>query len=272
MRGMHTDLHPGATRSPQRSTGEHLRELRSRQRVSQLELSLRVGVSQRHLSCVETGRARASREMLLAILDALDAPLTERNQALLAAGFAPAYGARRLDQPDLAPVRLAIGHLLTVHEPAPALVIDSHWTVVQANRGVHALLRLLGVDPAVLSQDFNLLRALLRPDGLRAALSNPVEVCASVWQRAEREAVHAPELRPLLDELRAFVPRQAFSMKADAPMLFTRVATSVGELSFFSAFTTFGSPLDVTIASLRIEHLFPADDATRVAMQEALAG
>ncbi len=254
------------------SAGTHLRELRARQRVSQLELSMRVGVSQRHLSCVETGRARASREMLLAILDALDAPLTERNEALLAAGYAPAYGQRRLDQPDLAPVREAISHLLAAHDPAPALVIDASWQVVQANRGVHALLRLLGVDPEALASDFNLLRALLRPDGLRAALSNPVDVCASVWQRAEREALHAPELRPLLDELRPFVPRQAFAMKADAPMLFTRVATAVGELSFFSAFTTFGSPLDVTIASLRIEHLFPADDATRVAMQEALAG
>ena len=177
----HARMHRADSPARARSTGDFLRSLRSRQRVSQLELSLRVGVSQRHLSCVETGRAGASRTMLLALLDALDAPLTERNQALLAAGYAPAYGQRRLDQPDMAPVRQAITHLLAAHDPAPALVIDAGWTVLQANRGAAALLSLLGADPALLAQGFNLLRALLHPQGLRPALCNADEVCASVW-------------------------------------------------------------------------------------------
>ena len=246
--------------------GDHLRRLRARHRISQLELSLRVGVSQRHLSCIETGRARASREMLLAVLDALDAPLPERNRTLLAAGFAPAYGARSLEQADLAPVREAIAHLLAAYEPAPALVIDGLWNAVGANAAAHRLLALIGADPGALVGGFNLLRAIFAADGLRAAFVNADEVCASIWQRAVREADHIEGLAALLAELRPVAPVHRAAAPTDAPLLYTRVLSRAGELRFFSAFTTFGAPLDVTLASLRIEHLFPADDATRRAL------
>ncbi|HEY6101301.1 MAG TPA: helix-turn-helix transcriptional regulator, partial [Anaeromyxobacter sp.] len=241
--------------------------LRAGRRVSQLELSLRAGVSQRHLSCIETGRSGASREMLLALLDALQAPLAERNDVLLAAGFAPAYGQRSLEQPDLAPVREALSHLLAAHDPAPAVVLDGGWNLVQANRGAGTLLRLMNVDPAALAPGANMLRATLLPGGLREALVNRDEVCAAVWQRAVSEAAHHPALRAVVEELRAHAPPFR-GPRGDAPMLLTRLRTVAGELRFFSAFTTFGTPLDVTLASLRVEHMFPADETTRRALAE----
>lgn len=246
-----------------------LATLRLQRRISQLELSLRVGVSQRHLSCIETGRARASREMLIAVLDALDAPLAERNQVLLAAGFAPAYRETRLDDPDMAPVRAALTHLLDAHDPAPALVIDGVWKLVMANKGLRGLMRLLGVDPTLLDADFNLLRACLQPGGLRHLCVNEDEVCAALWQRASSEATHVPALKPLLEELRPHVARLTAPAPV-TPLLHTRLRSGSGELlSFFSAFTTFGTPLDVTVASLRVEHFFPADAATRAALARA---
>ena len=268
--GQHAVMH--ATSAPAGATpaspGVHLRRLRAQLRVSQLELSLRVGVSQRHLSCIETGRARASRDMLLALLDALEAPLSERNETLLAAGFAPAYGQRSLQQPDMAPVREALRHLLAAHDPAPALVLDGAWNLVQANRGAGALLRLVGVDPAALAPGANLLRATFTPGGLLGVFVNRDEVAASMWQRARSEAVHLPALRAVVEELRPHAPRRC-GPSADAPLLLARLRTPRGELRFFSAFTTFGAPLDVTIASLRVEHMFPADEGTRRALAEA---
>lgn len=246
-------------------TGTWLRRLRSGRHVSQLTLSMRVGVSQRHLSCIETGRARASREMLLALLDALEAPLAERNEVLLAAGFAPAYGQRALSQPDMAPAREALAHLLAAHEPAPAMVLDGVWNVVQANRGAAVLLTLLGVDLARQGSGANMLRATIEPGPLRDALVNREEVCAEVWRRAQREAAHLPALRALVEELRPLAPPTG-APRPDVPLLLTRLRSPAGELRFFSTFTTFGSPLDVTLASLRVEHLFPADEATRRAL------
>jgi transcriptional regulator with XRE-family HTH domain len=257
----------GARPSP---PGALLQRLRAQRRVSQLQLSLRVGVSQRHLSCIETGRSGASRQMLLALLDALEAPLSERNEVLLAAGFAPAYGRRSLEQPDMAPVREALAHLLRAHEPAPAIVLDGAWNLVQANAGAANLLRLMGIDPAALTPGANMLRATFLPGGFREALLNREEVCAAAWQRAVSEAAHLPELRAVVEELREHAPRPQ-GPAGGAPMILTRLRTSAGELRFFSAFTTFGTPLDVTVASLRVEHMFPADEATREVMARAAA-
>jgi transcriptional regulator with XRE-family HTH domain len=256
--------------------GRHLKQLRSTRRLSQLELSLRVGVSQRHLSCIETGRARASRAMLLAVLDALDAPLAERNNALLAAGYAPVYGQRPLAAADMAPVREALSHLLKAHEPAPAMVLDEDWNLVQANAGVGRLLRLLGVDAAVFGPGANLLRLTLMPGGLAGLIVNAGEVCAEVFNRAQREAAEVPALASLVEELRPaaqrWLERADAASAAPSPLLYTCLrAAAGGELRFFSTFTTFGAPLDVTAASLRVEHLFPADDATRSAFQGPLA-
>lgn len=276
MRAMHTAAHPSTTPL---APAAALRQLRQQRRISQLELSLRVGVSQRHLSCIETGRARPSREMLHALLDALDAPLADRNDTLLAAGYAPAYARRTLADAELAPVRAALAHLLAAHDPAPALVMDDAWNLLQGNRGLQALMGLLGVAPQAPGDGqtggLNFLRALLAPGGLAGALVDPLPVCAEVWQRAQREAVHSPALRALCDELRPQLPRRLQAPapeRASPPLLETALRSADGAvLRFFSVFTTFGAPLDVTVASLRVEHFFPADEATRRRLVDAVA-
>lgn len=278
MRAMHIATTPSM---PTPAPAAALRQLRQQRHISQLELSLRVGVSQRHLSCIETGRARPSREMLHALLDALDAPLADRNDTLLAAGYAPAYARRTLADAELAPVRAALAHLLAAHDPAPALVMDDAWNLLQGNRGLQALMGLLGAAlPASASADgppggLNFLRALLAPGGLAGALVDPLPVCAEVWQRAQREAVHSPALRAVCDELRPLLPRRLQAPapeRASPPLLQTALRTVDGAvLRFFSVFTTFGAPLDVTVASLRVEHFFPADEATRQRLVDAVA-
>lgn len=255
--------------------GPGLRTLRQRRHISQLELSLRVGVSQRHLSCIETGRAQASREMLHALLDALDAPLAERNSTLLAAGFAPAFRQRSLADAEMAPVRDALAHLLQAHDPAPAFVLDDAWNLLQANRGTLAMMGLLGVPHAWLAGGLNLLRATFAPGGLAGMLLNADQVCAEVWQRAQREALQCPALKAIVDELRPQLPRRLAQQGPAAdglPLLPTWLRTADGgTLKFYSAFTTFGAPLDVTAASLRVEHFFPADGVTRERLAQAVA-
>lgn len=248
--------------------GSILRNMRQRQRLSQLELSLRVGVSQRHLSFIETGRGRPSREMLLALLQVMDAPLDERNGALLAAGFAPVFGARPLGHPDMAQVRDALSRLLAAHEPAPALVLDPEWNLLQANSGARALFGLLGCSLSVEAGAVNMLDAVFRAGGLRERLLNANEVCPVLWQSAQREASSNAGLRSRLDSLSPQVPAVLrgvpWSLNTAAPVMVSRFGSSLGELAFFSTFTTFGSPMDVTAASLRVEHLFAADERTRI--------
>lgn len=245
-----------------------LAALRKSRRVSQLELSLRTGVSQRHLSCIETGRSRVGRETLAMLLDALGATLEERNQALLAAGYAPAHAERALDAPEMAPVRAALEQLLHAHDPTPALVLDGEYNVVMANAGLARLLALMGL-PAdhLLAGPFNLLRAIFREGGLRALCVDEAELCGEMWARASREAEHLPKLRALLDELRPALQPWGAVQASGQPVLALRLRAADGRvLSFFSAFTSFGTPLDITLASLKVEHLFPADAETRLAL------
>lgn len=246
-----------------------LATLRKSRRVSQLELSLRTGVSQRHLSCIETGRARAGRDTLLALLDALGATLPERNQALLAAGYAPAHAERALDAPEMAPVRAALAQLIHANGAAPALVLDGDYNVVMANAGLARLMTLLGL-PAddMLSQPLNLLRAVFGPGGLRGLCVDEAWLCGEMWARACREAEHLPRLRALLDELRPTLqPWSTIRNPDPQPVLAFRLRAADGRiLSFFSTITSFGTPLDITLASLKVEHLFPSDEATRRAL------
>jgi len=248
-----------------------LSNLRKQRRVSQLELSLRAGVSQRHLSCIETGRSRVGHDTLIALLDALGASLQERNQALLAAGFAPAHTERTLDAPEMAPVRAALEQLLQAHDPTPALVLDGEYNLVMANRGLRNLLDLLGLPgKAMLAGPINLLRATLGDGGLlRGLCVNEAELCGELWSRASREAEHLPRLRTLLDELRPALKPWGKVEPTGLPVLALRLRAADGRvLSFFSAFTSFGTPLDITLASLKVEHLFPADEATRASLAD----
>jgi transcriptional regulator with XRE-family HTH domain len=241
-----------------------LTALRRQRRVSQLELGLRAGVSQRHLSCIETGRSRPTRGTLMALLDALEAPLPERNAALLAAGLAPAYSAHALDAPPMQPAREALAQLLHAPGSPPALVLDAEWNLVMANAGLQRLLGLLGLD--LPPGPINLLDWLLGPGGLRGCLVNEAEVCGEVLARARREALHVPALAARLQALAPAVPAAAPSA-GQSPLLLTRLRSRAGELQLFSMFSSFGAPLDVTLASLRIEHFFAADVHTAAALR-----
>lgn len=263
-----------------RSTGDGLKAARQARRWSQLELSLRVGVSQRHLSYIETGRAKPSRHMLLALTDALDLPLGQRNALLLAAGYAPHYGERPLAGIELSPVRDALRRLLDAHEPFPAMVLDAEWNVLLANRGADALARELGRPRSLVAPagepPLNMLRHFFADGGPRRVVLNFEEVAAATWTRVRHEVAQHPPLARLMQEIEPLLPpavlKRAATTPAQAePVLSMRLATSRGELAVFSAFTTFGTPQDITVASLRVEHMFPADARTESAMRE-LAG
>lgn len=241
-----------------------LTALRRERRVSQLELGLRAGVSQRHLSCIETGRARPSRATLLALLDALEAPLAARNQALLAAGLAPAYSQHALDAPQLAPALDAVRQMLHAPGSPPALVLDAEWNLLMANAGVQRLLSLLQLP--LPDGPLNLLEWLLSPQGLRGCLVNEAEACGEVLHRARREAQHVPALAARLQSLSPTLPDWPVP-SGDAPLLLTHLRSAAGDLRLFSMFSSFGAPLDVTLASLRIEHLWAADAATAALLQ-----
>src|SRR6478736_7584467 len=183
--------------------GDHLREWRQRRRLSQLDLALDAEISTRHLSFVETGRAAPSRDMVLRLAERLDVPLRERNVLLVAAGYAPAFPQRPLEDPALKSARQAIDLVLKAHEPNPALVVDRHWTVATANRMVAPLLD--GVPERLLGQPFNILRLAFHPEGLAPRTVNLAEWSAHLLERLHRqcEATADPELLKLYQELKA---------------------------------------------------------------------
>ena len=256
-----------------RSTiGTMLREWRQRRRLSQLDLALAADVSARHLSFVETGRARPSAEMVVRLAEHLDVPLRDRNGMLLAAGFAPAYGQRDLDAPDMAPVRAALEQVLAGHEPFPALVVDRHWGLVAANRAVALLTA--GVAPELLEEPVNVLRLALHPAGLAPRIANLGEWRAHLLDRLGRQAVVSgdPALAALHDELTAYpgaAPGPAHDLVAGAVATPLRLRYDAGELAFISTVTTFGTALDVTLAELAIEAFLPADAATAAVLRAA---
>ena len=254
---------------PRAGVGDLLREWRKRRHQSQLALALEAGVSQRHLSFVESGRAQPSRDMLLRLAEQLDVTLRERNRLLNAAGFAPVYPERQLADPALDAARRAVDRVLAAHEPYPALAVDRHWTLVTANRAVAPLLA--GASPALLTPPVNVLRLSLHPDGLAPAIVNLAQWRSYLLQRLTRESELSgdAELDALLAELKSYpVPsrppsRNASIAHADARVFVPlELETPAGVLSFISTTTVFGTPVDVTVAELALESFFPADAAT----------
>ena len=260
----------------QRPFGDLLREWRQRRRLSQLGLALDAEVSAKHLSFVETGRAQPSREMVLRLAERLDVPLRERNAMLLAAGFAPLYRERPLVDPALQSARLAIDRLLAAHEPYPALAVDRHWNVALANRLVAPLIA--GAAAHLASPPINVLRLSLHPQGLAPRIVNLAQWRAHLLQRLQGqvEVSGDAELTELLDELREYPLHQNGSSTAEefdvaGVVVPLQLAVDGGVLSFFSATTIFGSPVDVTLAELAIESFFPADAATARALERLAA-
>jgi len=250
------------------TAGAYLRQLRRHAKLSQLDLALITGISQRHLSCLETGRAKPSPGTLHNLLTALEVPLDECNRVFLAAGFAPRYTATPLAAPGMAAIREAVSHVLHANNPAPAILLGSEWQVLAANASTAVLFELVGIPPQA-SDGLNLLATLLEPCGLGDHLINADEIRTLAWQRASREALGNPTLAALLASLPA--PASTERSEALPPLVLTRVRSTRGELNFLSTFTTFGMPQDITLASLRIEHLIPADDATWQVMRGAHA-
>ncbi|HEX4879901.1 MAG TPA: helix-turn-helix transcriptional regulator [Limnobacter sp.] len=245
--------------------GHCVRELRQRHNLSQMDLALRVGVSQRHLSCIETGKASASREMLMALLDGLDAPLEERNAALEAGGYAPVYPHRPIHHHEMQLVNDVVDTMIRAHASTPAIVLDKTWNLLRFNAGFEALAQGLGYGIELFKPPANFLALMLAPGGLAEHLVNRQEVFAEVLRRASREAVHTPALQAVLAQFKmpkTLKPSQALA----APALVAHLQSPEGELKFVSTFTTFGTPMEITTASLKIEHMFPADDHTRAVM------
>ena len=253
------------------TVGTQLRDWRQRRRLSQLDLSTDAAVSTRHLSFVETGRAMPSREMVLRLANRLDVPLRERNRLLLAAGYAPMYAERSLDDPALRAARAAVELVLKGHEPYPALAVDRHWTLVSYNRAVPPLLA--GLAPALLQPPLNVLRLSLHPEGLAPRIVNLAQWRAHLLARL-RQQVQAsadPVLAALADELRAYpAPDEPHAEVAEASVVVPLVLdTPAGTLSFISTTTVFGTPLDITLSELALETFFPADAATTRALRAA---
>jgi transcriptional regulator with XRE-family HTH domain len=263
--------------APAKPVGDLLREWRQRRRMSQLDLALEAEVSTRHLSFVESGRAQPSREMVLHLAEQLDVPLRERNMLLVAAGFAPVFRERPLQDPALASARRAIDLVLKGHEPYPALAIDRHWTMVAANAAVARLVG--GVDPLLLGPQVNVLRLSLHPGGLSSRIANLGEWRAHLLERLRRqiEASADPVLAELLTELLAYPSSGSRSARASAAgdlagvVVPLQLVTDAGTLALFSTTTVFGTPVDVTLSELALECFYPADAATAEALRK-LAG
>lgn len=250
--------------------GEMLRDWRKRRHQSQLALALQAGISQRHLSFVESGRAQPSREMLLHLAEELDMPLRERNRLLNAGGFAPVFPERPLDDPAMDAARRAIERVLSAHEPYPALAVDRHWTLIAANRAVAPFLAT--ASPGLLTPPVNVLRLSLHPDGLAPRIANLTQWRSHLLQRLARECELSGDayLGNLLEELRSYpAPARAAASQsssianADARVFVPlELETPAGVLSFISTTTVFGTPVDVTVSEIALECFFPADAAT----------
>jgi transcriptional regulator with XRE-family HTH domain len=252
--------------------GTHLRHWRQHRRLSQLDLANEAQISTRHLSYVETGRAEPSREMVLRLAERLEVPLRERNALLVAAGYAPMYRQRSLDDPALASAKRAVELVLKGHEPFPALAIDRHWNLVAHNALVPFLMA--GAAPELLQAPINVLRLSLHPDGLAPRIANLRQWRAHLLERLQQQiaATGDTALSALHDELAGF-PQPEVSHDAPATggelanvVVPFQLVTPNGLLSFISTTTIFGTPVDVTLQELAVESFFPADAQTANAL------
>jgi len=263
-----------ATRSPQQ-VGQLLRFWRRRRNLSQLALALEVGVSTRHLSFIETARSKPSADMLLALTERLDVPLRERNQILVAAGYAPAFTQRTLQSPDMQAVQAALSRLLDAHHPYPGFALDRQWNVVQANRAGMALAELL--PPFLREPSLNVYRASLHPEGLARVTVNFPDWARHLLHnlRTAVEGSHDTGLQQLEAEVLSYPNVQAVlasrgeskSTGMHALLVPCVLDLPMGRLSLFTTLTTFGTPQDITLQELCIELFYPADAETEALLR-----
>jgi transcriptional regulator with XRE-family HTH domain len=259
-----------------KGVGPLLKRWRAHRRYSQLDLAAAAQVSQRHLSFVETGRSQPSRELVIHLAEVLAVPLRERNALLTAAGFAPVYQERRLDDPDMSAIRHAMEFILERHDPYPAWVMDRHWNIVSSNDAAGRMMaRLLDPSTAPVDNGLNAMRLTFHPDGLRRFIANWAEVGPHLLDRIRRDADAHPEdstMRELVAEVQSY-PGVAGELAAldpeTAPALVIPVHVKVAnfELRMFSTLTTIGAPLDITAQELIVETFFPADETTELTLR-----
>ncbi len=247
--------------------------------MSQLDLAVEAGVSSRHISFIETGRAQPSREMVLLLARVLDVPLRDRNDLLTAAGYAPMYRATDLEAPALAQVRRALDFILRQQEPYPAIVIDRHWNILTANDGTTRLVELFLDSSATTELGLNAMRLMFHPRGFRPHIVNWEAMAAALTQWLHRDVLSGfgdAETRRLLEELLSYpgVPRHWRTLDLDvstAPFLAIEFQKGELELRYFSTLTSLGTPHDITLQELRIESFFPAYEATEEACRRLAA-
>jgi transcriptional regulator with XRE-family HTH domain len=260
--------------------GPRLRHWRQQRGMSQLALALQAEVSTRHLSWLETGKAQPSRAMVLKLSAQLQVPLAERNQWLVAAGHAPAWPRRTLDDPALALALQTVRRLLAAHEPFPALAVDRHWNLLAHNRVVALLLQ--GIDASLLAPPVNVIRLCLHPQGLAPMIVNLRQWQTHLLGQLRAPAGMVPDTlqQALIDEVQAALaaddrPVDQGVVADDSGgglVLPLHLRTPHGELHLIGTITVFGTPQDVLLSELAIESFFPADEATAALLQRLMQG
>jgi transcriptional regulator with XRE-family HTH domain len=243
--------------------GNQLREWRQRRRLSQMELALEADVSTRHVSFVETGRSKPSRDLIARLSERLDIPLRERNLLMVAAGYAPVYPERPVDDPELKSAREAVETLLTAHEPFPAVAVDRHWNLVRFNKTVPYLLR--DVASHLTAAPVNVLRLSLHPDGLAPRILNLAQWRDHLLSRLRRQIDVSGDAKlvELLAELEAYpAPETSAGLPPSSVLVPMRLRMGSVDLDLISTTTIFGTPVDVTLSELAIELFYPANPAT----------
>ena len=256
------------TEQEPQSVGELIRFWRTRRGLSQLELALDASLSTKHLSFVETGRSRPSRQLLIHLAQRLDLPTGERNRLLLAGGFAPPYLEEPYDGKVMQPLRESLRRLLDAHQPNPALIVDGLWNLIEANSAASLLWD--GVDPSLVEPPINMLRLAVHPDGL-PGISSMTAACntplINQLRRKSRDNADAA-LAELVDELESYLPPQPPDGPVHQPVVLLDLKTRLGDVSLFTVIATLGAPLEVNAANLAIETFLPVDKQSAARLQE----
>jgi transcriptional regulator with XRE-family HTH domain len=250
------------------TAGQLIRFWRIRRRLSQLELALDANLSTKHLSFVETGRSRPSRQLLVHLAQHLDLPIAERNRLLLAGGFAPPYLELPYDGEVMQPLRESLRQLLDAHQPNPALIVDGLWNLIEANPAASLLWD--GADPALLEPPINMLRLAVHPGGLPSISSMTAACSVPLIHRLKRRSREDADeaLGDLIDEVESYLPAEPPDGPATQPMVSLELHTRLGDVSLFTVIATLGAPLEVTAANLAIETFLPADADSAARLRE----